>query len=281
MAERLGNLIGAISDGTPVDWDAAEAAAGGGRPQRRVGTLRALASVVSAHRTIQPLRGSAPHEQRSPSASRAGQPPLGTWGPYVLIEHLGSGTSADVFRAYDPKLDRDVALKLLTPFYSGRDEGDAVIAEGRHLARVKHPNIAAVYAAERLGGRVGIVMELVEGRSLEQRLQEDGAFTPDEVAQVGVQVCDALGAVHAAGLIHRDVKAQNVVQDPGGRLVLTDFGTATNHRSGQAGAMVGTPCTPRRSSSRVATCRCGATSTASACCCSVCSRARFPLRATP
>lgn len=239
MAERLTEIIAALSDGQPVDWDAVDQA--GERQRGRARTLRALATVISAHHTIQPLRGDATARTGSSDSPRTHPPSLGSWGAYVLTEHLGAGTSADVFRGYDPRLDRYVALKLLTPFHSGRDRGDAVIAEGRNLARVRHPNVAAVYAAERLGGRVGIAMELVEGDSLEQILVTDGPFDPESTVTIGVQLCDALEAVHRAGLIHRDVKAENVVRERGGRLVLTDFGTAVDRIGRFSTAMVGTP----------------------------------------
>ena len=241
MPERLRDVIGAIADGQPVDWDAVETGAGGERERQRLRTLRTLASVVSAHRTVQPVRGGTEHSGGASRTGRGAGAPLGTWGPYVLVEQLGAGTSADVLRAYDPRLDRDVALKLLTPFYSGRQAGDVVIAEGRHLARVRHPNVAVVFAAERVAGRVGIVMELVEGRSLAEVLRTDGVFTAASVTDVGLQLCDALGAVHGAGLIHRDVKAQNVVREAGGRIVLTDFGTAIGRGYADSGTIAGTP----------------------------------------
>lgn len=241
MAERISKMLAALSDGQPVDWDAADQ--GSDRRRRRVRALRSLATVISAHRTIQPLRqgGNVPAPDAVSAAPAAGRASIGTWGPYVLVEHLGAGTSADVFRAYDPKLDRDIALKLLMPFHSGRDRGDAVIAEGRSLARVRHPNVAAVFAAERVGGRVGIAMELIQGQSLEQILAAQGVLDAATTLTIGLQLCAAVGAVHKAGLVHRDVKAQNVVREPGGRLVLTDFGTAVDYIAGPSAVMAGTP----------------------------------------
>lgn len=240
MAKRLSDLIGAISDGNAVDWDALERAAASPRSRRHLSTLRALARIASAHRTIMPAR-----DMGGPAVNIANQlrptDQCGTWGPYLIIERIGQGVSADVFRAYDPKLDREVALKLLTPFYSGRDHGDTVISEGRNLARVRHVNVAAVYAADRIGARVGIAMELVEGRSLADQLQSGAVFTPKSTIQIGLQLCRALAAVHDAGMVHRDVKAQNVIIETDGRLVLTDFGTAVDSRPGQLGSMAGTP----------------------------------------
>jgi serine/threonine protein kinase len=239
MGKRLTEMLRALSDGQPLDWDAADQ--GSERRRRRVRTLRGLARVISAHRTVQPLRVATSIQDASAAAGVSEESALGTWGSYVLVEHLGAGTSADVFRAYDPRLDRDLALKLLTPFHSGRDRGDAVIAEGRNLARVRHPNVATVFAAERLGGRVGIAMELVRGDSIEQTLATKGVFDAAATVATGLQLCAALEAVHEAGLVHRDVKAQNVIREPGGRLVLTDFGTAVDHSGAPAAVMAGTP----------------------------------------
>src|SRR3954462_13084542 len=117
MAERLATIIAALADGSDVDWHAADG--GTGQRRRRVQTLRSIGSIISAHRTLQPLRrgDASPTPVTAPRTS----PPdtsFGTWGSYVLVEHLGAGTSADVFRAYDPTLDRYIALKLLTPFHS-------------------------------------------------------------------------------------------------------------------------------------------------------------------
>jgi tetratricopeptide (TPR) repeat protein len=236
MADRLSDLVAAISDGHEIDWAAADRITD---PRRRgVRSLRALAAVVSAHHTIQPLRDRTAAPQDSAAVSHA---PLGVWGSYLLLDHLGTGTSADVFRAYDPKLDRYFALKLLTPFHSGRGRGDAIIEEARNLARIRHPSVAAVYTADRIDGRVGIAMELVDGDSIEQLLSENGVFGVPETVQIGIQLCEALSAVHLAGLIHRDIKAQNVVRDRGGRIVLMDFGTAIDHADASGHVLAGTP----------------------------------------
>ena len=82
-----------------------------------------------------------------------------------------------------------------------------MIEEGRLLARVRHPNVVTVYGAERIGGRVGVWMELVHGSTLETELREHGPFEVEPVIQIGVELGDALAAVHRAGLLHRDVKA--------------------------------------------------------------------------
>ena len=99
-----------------------------------------------------------------------------------------------------------------------------MIQEGRLLARVRHPNIVTVYGAERVGGQVGVWMEFVHGKTLEEELRDARPFDVDRVIRIGIELSGALSTVHRAGLIHRDVKAQNVLCDRDGRLVLTDFG---------------------------------------------------------
>ena len=239
MTQRLVDVVAAIADGRDVDWESADIEAAPDRTRRRALALRTVAAIITAHRTVQPMRNAEPQ-----AAARAITSPdhqaIGTWGSYRLVDFLASGTSADVYRAYDPKLDRYIALKLLTPFHSGPNRGDAVIAEGRNLARIRHPNVAAVFAAERRNGRVGIAMELIDGPSLD-RVLHDRTVTFVDVARFGTQLCDALAAVHGAGLIHRDVKLQNLIIGHDNRLVLTDFGTAADVSSADAGVLAGTP----------------------------------------
>src|SRR5207244_2811767 len=102
--------------------------------------------------------------------------------------------------------------------------GASVIDEGRLLARIRHPNVVTVHGADRIDGRVGLWMEYIHGRTLERSLAEQGPFSAPEAGEIGIQVCRALAAVHQAGLLHRDIKAQNVMREDGGRLVLMDFG---------------------------------------------------------
>src|SRR5262249_44273053 len=144
-----------------------------------------------------------------------------------LIERLGGGTFGDVYRAWDQDLERDVALKLLRPDAAGESSGHAsrIANEGRLLARVRHPNVVCGHGVAVHDDRVGLWMELLRGVTLEQRLAAQGPFSAREATLVGVDLCGALAAIHAAGLIHRDVKAQNVMREAGGRIVLMDLGT--------------------------------------------------------
>ena len=155
-------------------------------------------------------RGSAP-----PSAAR-------TWGELDLLEEIGAGGFGRVYRARDPTLAREVALKVIavrTP-----EQASAVLREGRLLARVRHRNVVTVHAARLLGDQVGLTMELVRGENLSDLVRRSGPMGAEEATVIGLSVCQALAAVHGAGLVHRDVKTRNVMRESGGRIVLMDFG---------------------------------------------------------
>ena len=150
-----------------------------------------------------------------------------------MLERVGEGAFGEVYRAWDTRLDREVALKLLRrQDWSHAGDASAVIDEGRMLAQVRHPNVVTVHGADRIAGRVGLWMEFIHGRTLEQLLHERGPFGAGEATLIGLDVCRALSAVHRAGLLHRDIKAQNVMREDGGRIVLMDFGTGLEHTSG-------------------------------------------------
>lgn len=146
------------------------------------------------------------------------------WGPFVLREPLGRGTFGTVYRAWQPALRRDVALKLLhevAPAAALR-----LVAEARALARIRHENVVTIFDADVFDDEVGYWMELVRGRTLEDVLDGQGPCSAPEAILVGLDLCRALAAVHRAGILHCDVKAQNVMREFGGRIVLTDFGAA-------------------------------------------------------
>ena len=236
-ADPYAAVAEAIADGLVPDWDAADLTASA-RDEREppvFAAYRDLAIVGRLFATVATLGG-----QASPPRE-----PLATgdaWGAFRIKAHLGRGSFGDVYRAWDPALDRDVALKLIDSEASS--VAGEVVAEGRLMARVRHPNVIAIHGAQRIGEVTGLVMELVEGHTLEQELSQRGRFAADELIDVGIDVCRALAAVHAAGLVHRDVKASNILRErASGRVMLGDFGTgrAVDDEGTYGGGFVGTP----------------------------------------
>lgn len=216
----------AIADAQPVDWRALEAA----QPQAaaRLRGLRLIESISSAHRALESSSGPAgpvPEDLAVTRLPSAAAPPARTWGGLELLDKLGEGGFGEVWRAHDPKLEREVALKLRHPRRGPADPaGSRFLDEARKLARVRHPNVAVVFGADEHDGREGLWTELVDGRTLEQCLADQGPFGGEEAAHIGMELCRALAAVHAAGLVHRDVKASNVMREKGGKMLLLDFG---------------------------------------------------------
>ena len=167
----------------------------------------------------------------------------GRWGRLELLELVGKGTFGDVYRARDSQLQREVAVKLLHTNRRQADVVDRMLQEARALARVEHPNVVIVHDAEERDGRVGLCMEFIRGRTLAEILSTEGARGAREAALIGQDLSQALAAVHAAGLLHRDIKAQNVMREDGGRVVLMDFGAglALGDAQTRAGRITGTP----------------------------------------
>src|SRR5262249_23878685 len=120
--------------------------------------------------------------------------------------------SGEVYRAWDARLDREVALKLLPATTTSSDVRAAIVNEGRLLARVRHANVVTIYGADRVDDRIGLWMEFVRGHTLEELLQSGYVFGAPEAIDIGVQLCRAASAVHDAGLLHRDIKAHNVMR---------------------------------------------------------------------
>ena len=147
-------------------------------------------------------------------------------GTYRISGPLDAGGMGEVYRAFDTRLDREVAVKVLPAALSDDPERTARLArEARLLAALNHPNIATVHGLEIAGRRQAIVMELVEGPTLAQRLA-GGPLTVDETLEVARQVASALEAAHSKGIIHRDLKPANIKFTRGGAVKVIDFGLA-------------------------------------------------------
>ncbi len=146
---------------------------------------------------------------------------------YQLLEKLGSGGMADVFRARDLMLDRYVAIKVLRQDFSINPEfQNHFKMEARSAANLSHPNIVTVHDFGFADNLLYIVMELIPGKDLKQLIRERGRFTVEQGIPLLVQACAGLGYAHRAGLVHCDVKPHNMLVAPDGRLKVTDFGIA-------------------------------------------------------
>lgn len=213
LTTSLENLAAQIADDKPVDWLEASGV-GDSSDGSALQGLRELEQVVNGFRHAQLAEGRA-----TPTSSKF------QFGGLTVIERLGSGSQGDVWRAYDPLLDLQVALKL-------RKVGSGVLShqfleEARRLARVRQANIVSVYGAAVHDGRAGLWMELIRGTSLADLLAQHGPFAATDVRAIGLDLCHALAAVHRHGLIHGDVKLENVMREISGRTVLMDFGAAS------------------------------------------------------
>ncbi|MFJ8050522.1 protein kinase [Streptomyces luteogriseus] len=162
-------------------------------------------------------------------------------GRYRVMAALGRGGMGVVWKAVDEVLGREVAVKELRTYTDAAGPELAALQlrmqrEARAAARVRHPGVIAVHDIAQVDGRPLIVMELVDGPSLDDVLRERGTLDPDEAAGIGAKVMDALAAAHRAGVLHRDVKPGNILLDRSGRVVLTDFGIATMDDPGDGSA---------------------------------------------
>ncbi|KKD08011.1 serine/threonine-protein kinase [Streptomyces sp. WM6386] len=162
-------------------------------------------------------------------------------GRYRVVAQLGRGGIGVVWRAVDEVLGREVAVKELRTYTDSEGPELAGLRlrmqrEARAAARVRHPGVVAVHDVTEVDGRPLIVMELVDGPSLDDVLRERGTLDPAEAAGIGAKVMDALAAAHRVGVLHRDVKPGNILLDRSGRVVLTDFGIATMEDPGDGSA---------------------------------------------
>ena len=168
-----------------------------------------------------------------------------TLGRYRVDELVGSGGFAWVYRGYDPELDIPVALKVLKPQFAGDEAFEQRFRrEASTAARLRHPNIIKIYAVGREGDAVFFAMDYLPN-GLADRLEVTNVLPEEMVIRVGMDVASALGFAHREGVIHRDIKVDNILFDPHGNAVVADFGIAraVSGYTGQTGTnmVVGTP----------------------------------------
>jgi serine/threonine-protein kinase len=227
-----------VAEGQPVDWKSVEESANGKDEQAIVRQLQVLAKLTDAVRnpqvtppTATPRAGTQMHSSEM-------------WGHLRISDVMGEGSFGSVYRAWDTRLECEVALKLIKASgVSHAFDLARALKEARLLARVRHTNVVKVYGADSHAGRFGLWMELISGRTLEHVLAMHGPMGMSEAIPIGVDLCHALAAVHGAGLLHRDIKAHNVMREEGGRIVLMDFGTGRHIEGGRemSDSLAGTP----------------------------------------
>src|SRR5712692_5231420 len=147
-------------------------------------------------------------------------------GPYEIVAPLGAGGMGEVYRGRDPRLGRNVALKVLPAALA--QDGDRMARfqrEAQVLASLNHPNIAAIHGLEEVSGVRALVMELVEGPTLAERIKS-GPIQLEEALPIAGQIAEALEAAHERGIVHRDLKPANVKVTPEGTVKVLDFGLA-------------------------------------------------------
>ena len=161
-------------------------------------------------------------------------------GPYDLQSRLGGGGMGEVWKAYDPKLQRTVAIKVL---HETEDAASRILAEARAASALNHPHICTIYEVDEADGQSFIVMEHVEGKPLSELIPSDG-LPPETVIRYGTQIADALAHAHEHGIVHRDLKSANVVITPEAQVKLIDFGIAVPLSSTDAEAVTRTQESP-------------------------------------
>ncbi len=214
-----------ISDGDDIDWEVEGTGAEDEAGQCVIRRLQILSEISGFHQAA------------------VGPPmePGSQWKHLQIAEHIASGSFGEVYRATDTRLDREVALKILG--CAEPDHNDGAVEEARLLAQVRNNNVVTVFGADSDERGVGIWMEYIRGNTLEQIVREQGPMGAQEAALAGIDICRALAAVHAEGLLHRDIKARNVMREEGGRMVLMDFGLGLDaaEADGRIGSLQGTP----------------------------------------
>src|SRR5687768_2139032 len=255
MAEDdpLRELIEAVADGT-LDRARLPGTHRGPTISQLLAELQILAGVSEVHRSqvagddpTTATTGAGTQSQPTPATGAdpisgpldAPLAPGRQWGNFELVRKVGEGTFGEVFLARDLWLGHDVALKLLKANVTDRAR---MLHEARMLVRVRHLNVVMVHGADVHGGRMGFWMDFVEGATLHDAIRREGPRSASEAFAWGQDLCRALAAVHGAGIVHRDVKAQNVMRRTSdGRLVLMDFGAGEMLGTPRAGAAAGTP----------------------------------------
>lgn len=188
-----------------------------------------------------------PSSQELPLAPDAELPPGTSIGKFEVVDLLGRGGMGTVYRAHDPDIDRDVAIKLMSAAFAANEPARKRFqAEGRAAGQLAHPNVVAIYDVGVFNNLPYLVMEYVTGGSVEELVADGRRVDPQRATEILADACAGLAAAHMAGLVHRDVKPANLMIDADGTVKVADFGLARAPQSGdprltQASRIVGTP----------------------------------------
>jgi serine/threonine-protein kinase len=221
--DPLTRLAAKVANGDAIDWDIESAQTPG--LDAEIGELRWIETISHVRAADPP--GSEPDLPREGRAVGTAPPRTGPlaagemWGSLKVIERIGWGTAGDIYRAWDPALGRDVALKIWREDAVYRTTG----TEARRLNLLNHPRILKLLGSDRQNGLAGMWTDFIEGRNLEELLEERGPLPVDEACRAGIGVCEALEAVHANGMVHRDINTKNVMWLADESVVLIDFGS--------------------------------------------------------
>jgi hypothetical protein len=250
LVELLDDALGELRQGGPVDphaWGSRHPDLGDEAPGL-LETLAALDTAAGLWR-VDPAGEETPQKTTGPvEAARAADEaaPGPVFGRYQVLGRVGQGGMGTVYRAFDPELRRVVAVKAPRFDTAGEDAaGLRFLREARAAARVRHAHVCPVHDVGEQDGRPFVVMAFVEGESLADRLRRGPLDDPRQAVRLVRQAAEGLAAVHAEGILHRDIKPGNILLDRAGDALLTDFGLARPEHDGEAltapGALVGTP----------------------------------------
>ncbi len=215
----------AIADGDVLSWS----------DQGKSGVLSGLKIIAGLSERLGALA-----EARDPPAR---QPALFQWCHLDVLEKIGEGASSEVYRAWDPLLAIEVALKLSHPGI-GRHSAREWIEEARRAARLRHPNVVSVHGVDHQDGRAGIWLDLIDGESLQAWGQRVGPLGLRDWCLIGIDLARGLGAIHRSGIVHCDLKPANLLRDRDGRVLIADFGAAASSSARPVtGYQRGTPLT--------------------------------------
>ena len=225
--KRIDRVAEDLAAGRWIDWEAELRLAETDEVRRTLEEMRVTARIRAfaaggSSVTVQAL--AAPRDVQTMETGPRLEPGQ-TWGRYALLEATGSGSFGTVYKAWEPAIRLQVAIKVLHQQVDSDLLRQRLIDEGRALAQISHPNVVRVLGIEFDGDRAGLCTEFIDGETLDAEVRRGGTFSQAQAIEVGEAVCQALAAVHQANFIHRDVKARNVMRQRNtGRIVLMDFG---------------------------------------------------------